>query len=68
VKPIPVMILGVIMARKSYTWKKYMFVLMITAGVALFMYKPSESKKSATDNHIFGWGEVLLVSIICVML
>ena len=59
------MILGVILARKSYTWKKYMFVLMITAGVALFMYKPSESRsKTPSDNHVFGWGEILLVSTI----
>jgi solute carrier family 35 (UDP-galactose transporter), member B1 len=65
VKPIPVMILGVILARKRYTWQKYMFVLMITAGVALFMYKPSESQsKTASNNSVFGWGEILLVSII----
>jgi solute carrier family 35 (UDP-galactose transporter), member B1 len=64
VKPIPVMILGVVLARKRYTWRKYLFVLMITFGVALFLYKPSENKgKAHVDDPVFGWGEVLLVSV-----
>lgn len=62
IKPIPVMILGVILAHKRYTWYKYMFVLMITLGVALFMYKPSERKGgSHSDDHVIGFGELLLV-------
>lgn len=31
-KPIPVMVLGVVLGRKSYSWKKYIFVLMIVIG------------------------------------
>ncbi|XP_073237250.1 solute carrier family 35 member B1-like isoform X2 [Porites lutea] len=38
-KPIPVMILGVLLAKKKYPLIKYMCVLLIVCGVALFMYK-----------------------------
>jgi len=38
-KPIPVMILGVLLAHKRYTIQKYFFVLMIVTGVILFVYK-----------------------------
>ena len=62
VKPIPVMILGVIVAHKRYPLQKYLFVLMIVMGVAMFVYK--DKKGSAVDaDHTFGWGEALLVSI-----
>ena len=61
VKPIPVMILGVLLARKKYPWLKYLFVLMITTGVALFMYKPSKVQASSEMSPVFGWGELLLV-------
>lgn len=39
VKPIPVMILGVLIAKKRYPLSKYLFVLLIVSGVALFLYK-----------------------------
>jgi len=58
-KPIPVMILGVILGNKSYPMRKYMFVLMIVLGVALFIYKDKAGSKSA-DNG-FGLGEMLLL-------
>jgi drug/metabolite transporter (DMT)-like permease len=58
-KPIPVMILGVLLARKRYPLKKYLFVLMIVIGVALFLYK--DRKTDADDSHFFGLGELLLV-------
>ncbi|NWS31304.1 S35B1 protein, partial [Polioptila caerulea] len=58
-KPIPVMLLGVTLLRKRYPPAKYLCVLLIVAGVALFLYKP---KKGAGDTeHIFGYGELLLV-------
>ena len=61
VKPIPVMILGVLVARKRYALQKYLFVLMIVLGVALFIYK--DKKGGAIDaDHTFGWGEALLVT------
>ena len=40
-KPIPVMVLGVLVGGKKYPTLKYLFILMIVAGVALFMYKDS---------------------------
>ena len=61
VKPIPVMILGVLIAKKRYPIQKYLFVLMIVCGVALFLYK---DKKQKTDQHkdsIIGLGELLLL-------
>lgn len=59
-KPIPVMILGVFLARKSYPWIKYLAVLFIVAGVAVFMYK--DQKPGASDDHALGWGEILLLT------
>lgn len=58
-KPIPVMILGVLIGRKSYALSKYLFVLMIVLGVGIFMYK---DKASAGGNaSMLGAGEMLLV-------
>lgn len=58
-KPIPVMVLGVLFGKKSYPLKKYLFVVTIVLGVALFMYK--DGKVAATKKEaVFGIGEVLL--------
>jgi hypothetical protein len=54
------MVFGVLFARKSYPIAKYVCVLMIVAGVALFLYKD----KNAQHTHgsfEFGFGELLLV-------
>ncbi|XP_076437096.1 solute carrier family 35 member B1-like [Babylonia areolata] len=59
-KPIPVMILGVLFAGKHYPLAKYLFVLMIVLGVALFVYKDDKAS-SASDNHTLGIGELLLL-------
>ncbi|GBP55734.1 Solute carrier family 35 member B1 homolog [Eumeta japonica] len=59
-KPIPVMILGVLLGRKTYAFKKYVFVLLIVIGVALFMYKDQGSKTGNSDQG-FGIGELLLL-------
>lgn len=56
-----VMLLGVTVLRKKYPLAKYLCVLLIVTGVALFMYKPKKGSASA-DDHIFGYGELLLVS------
>ena len=61
VKPIPVMVLGVLLAHKKYPWLKYLFVLMITTGVAMFMYKPSKAQAASETSAVLGWGEFLLV-------
>jgi solute carrier family 35 (UDP-galactose transporter), member B1 len=57
-KPIPVMILGVIIGRKSYSMQKYFFILLIVVGVVLFMLKEGKVN-SKTENS--GIGELLLV-------
>lgn len=49
-KPIPVMVLGVLLGRKSYPLKKYLFVLLVVIGVALFMFKDGKSKSSQSDS------------------
>ena len=54
------MILGVLLARKRYPLQKYLFVVLIVAGVALFMYK--EKKAAAMAEHTLGSGEMLLAS------
>lgn len=58
-KPIPVMILGVLLAKKRYPLAKYLCVLMIVAGVASFMYK--ENKAKTAGDSVFGYGEILLL-------
>lgn len=59
-KPIPVMILGVTILRKKYPMAKYLCVFLIVTGVALFLYKPNKGS-SASDEHTFGFGEMLLL-------
>lgn len=62
-KPIPVMILGVLIGRKSYSIQRYVFVLVIVVGVVLFMLKDG---KTSNAEYIFGLGEILLlVSLTC---
>lgn len=62
-KPIPVMILSVLYGKKSYPLKKYLFVLLVVIGVAIFMYK--ENKSTSNISTIFGFGELMiLISLI----
>lgn len=57
-----VMILGVTILRKKYPMAKYLCVFLIVTGVALFLYKPNKGS-SASDEHTFGFGEMLLVGL-----
>lgn len=57
-KPIPVMLMGVLFARRSYPTLKYFFVLLIVIGVALFLYK--DGKDAGGSVFRLGWGELLL--------
>lgn len=59
-KPIPVMILGVLIGHKSYALQKYLFVLLIVIGVALFMYKDSKGTATSNEDRSF-IGELLLI-------
>lgn len=59
-KPIPVMILGVLIGKKKYPIQKYLFVLLVVIGVALFMFK--DGKASTNDSGpTIGIGETLLL-------
>uniref|UniRef100_A0A6P7F4C8 Solute carrier family 35 member B1 homolog n=1 Tax=Diabrotica virgifera virgifera TaxID=50390 RepID=A0A6P7F4C8_DIAVI len=58
-KPIPVMILGVLIGNKSYTVKKYIFVFMIVFGIVLFMLK--DKVKAQSEEASTGMGELLIV-------
>lgn len=59
-KPIPVMILGVLLGRKSYTWIRYACVTTIVVGVVLFMYKEGKTPLAASESKT-GLGELLLI-------
>lgn len=58
-KPIPVMLLGVLIGRKSYSLQRYFFVLLIVVGVVLFMMKDSKASQGPATDSV-GIGEVLL--------
>lgn len=62
-KPIPVMILGVLIGHKRYTLQRYCFVLTIVIGVVLFMMKEGKinPNSAAAAEQSFGIGEVLLI-------
>jgi solute carrier family 35 (UDP-galactose transporter), member B1 len=57
-KPIPVMLLGVLIGRKSYTAQKYCFVFLIVLGVVMFMFKEGKGGAAAEST---GLGEILLL-------
>lgn len=52
-QPIPVVICGLLIVRKTYTPQKYLFVLMIVSGIALFTYK-GENKDKEKDLAYLG--------------
>lgn len=58
-KPIPVMILGVLIGNKRYDLKKYICIITIVIGVALFMFKDGKVSSSVSEETI-GLGELLL--------
>ena len=55
-KPIPVMILGVLIGRKRYHLLKYVFVLMIVIGVALFMIKDGNETNTVEGEGVEALG------------
>uniref|UniRef100_A0A0A9WP37 Solute carrier family 35 member B1 n=2 Tax=Lygus hesperus TaxID=30085 RepID=A0A0A9WP37_LYGHE len=57
-KPIPVLVMGVLLGNKSYHIARYLMVLLIVMGVGLFMYKDD---KAASSEIGFGMGELLLI-------
>lgn len=63
-KPIPVMLIGVLYARKQYSLAKYCFVLLIVIGVGIFMYNPDKPSLSSTNSYFIG---ELLLSLSLIM-
>lgn len=67
IKPVPVMLFGVLIAGKKYPLVKYLAILMVVVGIALFMQKDDKSKVKRDDplpNHpyaLLGFGEILLL-------
>ena len=60
-KLLPVMFLHITVFRKSYPLYKYLVVLAVTAGVAVFtLYHPSSSSKSKAKRDNSVWGLSLL--------
>jgi solute carrier family 35 (UDP-galactose transporter), member B1 len=61
-KPVPVMLVGVLLYRKKYPWYKYVSVLMLCGGISLFSFaKPGKGGKEIDlYTQIFG---ILLVGI-----
>lgn len=60
-KPIPVMILGVLIGHKRYSIQRYCFVFTIVAGVVLFMMKESKVGAAMAQEQTVGVGEILLI-------
>lgn len=61
-KPIPVMLLGVLIGNKSYSTQRYICVLIIVIGVVMFTMKESKiDATNAVDQSPFGIGEILLI-------
>ena len=68
IKPVPVMIFGVLIARKRYHPLKFIGIFMVVIGIVMFMMKDDKSKQQPLDdplpNHpyaLLGFGEVLLL-------
>lgn len=59
-KPIPVMVLGVLLGNKVYPVRKYAFIFLIVIGVALFMYKDGSASSKQSEGQTW-FGELLLL-------
>ncbi|XP_071447527.1 solute carrier family 35 member B1 homolog [Hetaerina americana] len=59
-KPIPVMVLGVLLGKKRYLLRKYIFIVLIIAGVAIFML--TDCKSGPVNESGIGVGELLLLA------
>ena len=60
-KPIPILVIGTLLGGKRYSRTKFLIVLLIVVGVAMFLYKEGHSQSEG--NHFnFGYGEMLVVS------
>jgi hypothetical protein len=48
-KLLPIMVMGILISKKKYTTQNYVSAILITAGIALFSYKPKPAKVSFTE-------------------
>lgn len=55
------MVLGVLFGNKSYPMAKYLFILTVVLGVAMFMYKDKPVTAKQEIDTGMGIGEILLV-------
>ena len=53
-KPIPVLLLSVIVGRKRYNYSKYGCVVLLVIGVTIFLYKPAESHVHQVEKELNG--------------
>ena len=63
-KPVPVMIFGILFYRKVYKWYKYISVLLLCVGIAMFT---SNKKPSEENNDIKQIGTVLFGMLLVVI-
>lgn len=63
-KMVPVMLLGVVIRGRKYSVREYMCVLLITAGVGMFSYRPEKAAASEAPTSALGVG-LLLASLFC---
>lgn len=57
-KPIPVLVLGVLIGKKNYHLARYAMAVLIVIGLVLFTYRDDKAAKSKVG---FGVGELLLI-------
>jgi drug/metabolite transporter (DMT)-like permease len=60
-KPIAVMILGMVLAGKRYSYQKIICVFIIVVGVIMFMYNPDKAGADGASGFNFGAGEMFLL-------
>lgn len=60
-KPVPVMILSLIIGRKSYTIQRYCFVMLIVIGLVLTMFKNNKSNENSEETTFLIFGQILLM-------
>uniref|UniRef100_A0A336LX89 CSON003125 protein n=1 Tax=Culicoides sonorensis TaxID=179676 RepID=A0A336LX89_CULSO len=56
--PIPTLVLSVLIGKCHYKWQKYLFTVLLVAGVSTFMYDSTKLQKGLKDS--LWYGEILL--------
>jgi len=53
-KPIPVLLMGVIVFGKKQDWIKYVCVLLVTSGICVYMWDEISHSTSGTQTSVYG--------------